>query len=206
MPRLLYDVDPNAGVFFNNVGVYPMRERPHVAAAAMEVIASWSTVESFMLGVYLHFAGGSRSVGADIFLALRSVSAQRAVLKRITKSLSEEEQKIFKAILRLVEKRVEPRNLVAHGVWGFSPSLPDALLVADARDLADMDAARDDARKFIARNTYVYTLNDLRAITRDNEELAGFGFKFKWILEGHLAAPKFLDQLRNDPTLTALMG
>jgi hypothetical protein len=204
--RRLFDVAPDAGVILNNVGVYPMRERPQLAAAAMEVIASWSTVESFMLDLYLHFAGGSRSVGADIFLALRSVSAQRAVLKRITRSLSEENRKIFKSISRLVEKRSEPRNLIAHGVWGFSKSLPDALLVADPRDLADMNAAKDDVRRFIALNTYVITEEELRIITRDNEELAGLGFKFKWILEGHPVAERFLEELRNHPAITAADG
>ncbi len=207
MPARLFDIAPDAGVILNNVGVYPMRERPQLAAAAMEVIASWATVESFMLEVYLHFAGGSRSVGADIFLALRSVAAQRAVLARITGGLSDENRQLFRAISKLVEKRAEPRNLLAHGVWGFSPALPDALLVADPRDLADMDAARDDVRRFTALNTYVLREDDFRAITRDNEELAGFGFKFKWILQGHIANHdnKFTKELQNHPALAPLI-
>jgi hypothetical protein len=184
-----------------------MRERPQLAAAAMEVIASWATVESFMLDIYLHFAGGSRSVGADIFLALRSVAAQRAVLARLTRSLSDENRQIFKAISKLVEKRAEPRNLFAHSVWGFSPALPDALLVADPRDLADMNAATDDLRRFIALNTYVYTEDDFRSVTRDNEELAGFGFKFKWILQGHIANHdrKFTRELQTHPALAPMI-
>ena len=49
MPQPLSRVAPNAGIMLNNAGDRPLQRHPELAILAADVIASWATVESFML-------------------------------------------------------------------------------------------------------------------------------------------------------------
>jgi hypothetical protein len=42
---------------------------------------------------------------------------------------------LFEAITALFRKDADKRNALAHGVYGHTEELPDALLIADARDM-----------------------------------------------------------------------
>jgi len=49
MPNPLSRIAPNAGYEINNNGFRTLARRPKLALMAMEAIAAWSNVESFMM-------------------------------------------------------------------------------------------------------------------------------------------------------------
>ena len=53
MPQPLSKVISNASIFIGNAGDRPLARHPKLAILAMEAIASWSNVESFMLSLFM---------------------------------------------------------------------------------------------------------------------------------------------------------
>ncbi|AXW64707.1 hypothetical protein CJO94_24440 (plasmid) [Ralstonia solanacearum] len=59
MPQPLSRVTPEAGiVVIGNAGDRVLARHPDLAVLAIEAIASWSNVESFMLGLFVELFGG----------------------------------------------------------------------------------------------------------------------------------------------------
>ena len=163
----------------------------------MEAIATWSTAESWLLNLYLELAGGNKSAAAEMFLTLESRSAKSAALNPLIHRLDGRYQTLYRAVAKLSRSRQSARDKLAHWVWGYSAQLPDALLLADPKALAAAkpDVA-DPSQNHITPHIYVYNEADFRSIIHDNEELAGYGFKFRWIVTNHISNRK--DQLYHE--------
>jgi hypothetical protein len=184
MPQPLLRYRKNAPVILNNVGIYPLRHRPELARMAMEGIATFATVESWMLDLYLDLVGGNRSDAATLYLTLDSRSAKSAALEPFIKRLSQENRELYRALMKLMRTRAEARDKLAHWVWGFSPPLPDVLLLADPRAMSALNPLDHDSYH---NNIWVYRETDFAEIIKANEELAGFGFLFRWIVTNHIS-------------------
>jgi hypothetical protein len=169
-----------AGIRIGNVGDYPLRRHPELAALAAEAIASWTNVESFMLRLFVQLMGGPAETAATVFLALEIQSAKMAAINAVAPSLPEGQRHLLRALMAIAATNQRSRDRLAHWIWGDCIELPQALLllnpkVAVLAETGDVDL--DDV--------YVYVERDFREIIKANERLAGFGLQFMFILADH---------------------
>ena len=134
MPQPLSRVTPNANFEIGNVGTRPLSQRPELAIMAMEVIASWSHVESFMMQMYIELAGGLETDAAAVFLALETTTAKSAAINVLAKrKLPADHVILLRAIIKIIKSGQKERDKLAHWIWGTSENIPDAILLADPR-------------------------------------------------------------------------
>jgi hypothetical protein len=178
VPQPLSSTYRNAAVYIGNVGSgfpSPPKERPALAVLAAEVIASWSNVEAFMMRLFIDLMGGPADLAARVYLALEAQSAKSAAINAAAEAkLTLKEREMLRAILALAKTHQKTRDKVAHWSWGISPQLPEALLLANPKDLIDDDYDRT--------NIYVYTARDFTDAIKANERLAGYGMNFRFML------------------------
>jgi hypothetical protein len=179
MPQPLSRVMPGASVIMCNAGDRPLKHNPELGFLAMEAIISWSNVERFMLNMYLELMGGSQDLAAVSFLAQETQSAKKAAINAVAKHVLDEKCfELLQAILEASKPGKSGRDKLAHWTWGYSPNIPDGFLLADPRNThTDLD------KNLI----YVYKKQDFLNIIKLNDELCGFGLRFRWMLTGHIA-------------------
>jgi hypothetical protein len=179
MPQPLSRVMPGASVIMCNAGDRPLKHNPELGLLAMEAIISWSNVERFMLNMYLELMGGSQDLAAVSFLAQETQSAKKAAINAVAKHVLDEKCfELLQAILEASKPGKSGRDKLAHWTWGYSPNIPDGFLLADPRNThTDLD------KNLI----YVYKKQDFLNIIKLNDELCGFGLRFRWMLTGHIA-------------------
>ena len=180
MPQPLSRVNPNAGFRIGNVGDDPLQRHPELALLAVQVVASWSNVDAFLLRLFVELMGGPRDTAATVFLALETQSAKTAAINAVARALPDNHQRVLRAILAIAKTHQRGRDKIAHWIWGDSDALPEAILLIDPRAMAgDEPPNRDDI--------YVYRRNDFIELIRANERVAGFGMDLRFILMGHVA-------------------
>jgi hypothetical protein len=178
MPQPLSRVLTQASIRIN--GDYPLYRHPELAVLAAQVIASWSTVEAFMMRAFIDLMGGEAEKAATAFLALETQSAKSAAINAVASAyLPDDQQRLLRAILAVAKTGQKTRDKIAHWVWGDSPQITDGLLLLDPRNNIGADLNYDDI--------YVYKEIDFRNAIQMNERIAGFGFSFRWIMMGHIA-------------------
>ncbi len=177
-------------------GASPFREgeRADLAVLCMEAIASWSHVEAAMLQLFISLLGNSQADAARMYLALDGRNPKTAAITAVASSrLSGERLEIFKAIMEAAASRQRRRDKLAHGIWGHSNELPEALLCVDARHLP-LDFHPRGMADFLnhaARHSeriYVYRKGDFEEIVEENGKLVGAVFAFRTLG----AYPEFL--------------
>ena len=181
MPQPLSKVRPGAGFQLGNVGDYPLKRHPDLALLLAESIASWGNVESFMLNLFVDLMGGPEDRAATVFLAQETQTAKSAAIVAVAEEyLPDEIKPLLRAIFAILKTNQKARDKIAHGVWGDTKELPDALLLCNARVLLGKERP-DKAR------IYVYKEGDFKNLIGANERLAGYGLTFRFILSGHPA-------------------
>ena len=166
-----------------NAGDRPLRHNPMLGLLAMEAIISWSNFELFMLNAYLELMGGKKELAAIGYLAIEIQSAKIAMTRAIAKErLNDKYYDLLDVILSLAKSSQKSRDKLAHWLWGYTPRLKDAFLLADPKDMATMDLFHLDTEKI-----YVFNEKDFNDIIKLNDRLCGFGANFRYILMGHSA-------------------
>jgi hypothetical protein len=199
MPHPLSHVAPNATVLMHDAG-YPFMRHPELAALAAEVIVSWSRVEAFMLCLFVDLTGGVTDTAATVFLALKFQSGQSAAIDAIAEhKLSDSNKALLRAILSLARTNQRSRDKVAHWIWGDSPELPDALLLASPKNLIG---------KLDLNLIYVYEKQDFFDAIKANERLAAYGAAFRQVITNHSANKdgKIYEKLCAEPELAERLG
>jgi hypothetical protein len=75
------------------------------------------------------------SVGMSMYFELSGSEARKAALKGAAKkALRPEDNKLLDKVMRAIKPARDRRNDFAHGVWGISEELPDALLWTNPDD------------------------------------------------------------------------
>ncbi|MFC3642503.1 hypothetical protein [Aquibium oceanicum] len=183
MPQPLSRVNPNASVMVGNAGIPVFHHNPSLGLLAMESIATWSNVENFLLGLYLELLGGASDRAAIAYLAIETQSAKTQAIRAVAQSvLNEDHFELLAAILKVAKTAQKSRDKLAHHIWGFSPNLPDALLLVDPRALA----RRLDPREF-GDDVMVYRQPDFMSIIDINNRVCGWGLSLRFIVTGHPA-------------------
>jgi len=81
-------------------------------------------------------------VSMAMYAAIRNSKIQMDVLEAAARlSLSTEDLELFGAILILVKRAGAKRHKLAHGLWGYSDDLPNALLLYDPDEVLIYSAA-----------------------------------------------------------------
>lgn len=178
MPQPLSRVRSRAIVAFANVGDYPLLRHRKLALLLAESIASWSNVESFMLNLFIKLMGGPTERAATVFLALEGRSSKSSAINAVAKSvLDADRYSLLQALLAVSRSAEADRNRIAHGIWGDSRQIDNALLCISQKDLMSTPLDYD--------NIFVYREDDFTRLIRQNERLAEFGLEFLFILERH---------------------
>ncbi len=99
------------------------------------VVSLWSEMETRLAEVFGVIAGMDSVIAMKIFTAIENEGSRKAVFmklaeERLPQNLKEELLDIFRAI----KESSKSRNKVAHGIWGVSPQVNDAIFYTDVRD------------------------------------------------------------------------
>lgn len=177
MPQPLSSAKPNANIFIGNNTDSPARQRPNLALEAMNVVAEWSILEGFINGLFVNLLGANPKQSSAIFSTIRSQQGQRDAIEAVLAIALQDrdEQNIIRAIFKVYERASKVRNRICHWVWGHSPQLPDAVLLADPVAMAEFKAEVAQFTQSICfgtvnlapptpnhRRIYVYTQEDFR--------------------------------------------
>lgn len=199
MPNPLSRITLNPGnVEIGNIGSRSLAFRPILAIAAMECIATWSHVESFMLKLYVDLAGGAEADAAAVYLAMDSASFKATVVRTLAeRKLNPDDLVLLTAITTLVKTAQKDRDKIAHWIWGTASGLPDSILLADPRHL---DLKRE--------KIFVYTEQDFNEMRLKFERIARFGMRFRDIVRPSFAQSrdKAFDELSREPEISKIMN
>ena len=117
MPQPISRVHPNASIIMGNAGDRPLARHPELAVHAMEALASWANVESFMLSLFIRLLGGNDSLAASVFLALENQAAKTAAINAAATTVLKDRQdelRVLRAILAISKTNEKDRNKLAH--------------------------------------------------------------------------------------------
>jgi hypothetical protein len=208
MPQPLSKIRSDANIVMCNAGDRPTSHNPGLAGAAMEAIISWSNVEMFFLNMYVALMGGASEILVDAYLAHETQNAKLAHLNAVANSkLSQNNRRLFRAILALSRSAQKGRDKLAHWIWGYSPQLPDAFLLADPRTMARQSSPNindiEETIRSLRSSVFVYTRQDFADIIQINDRLCGFGLRFQFIITNHLAnqGDRLYDALCAEPEI-----
>ena len=198
MPQPLSLVAPYANVEIGNVGFGTIARRPDLAVLSMAAIAAWAHVESFMLRAYVELAGGSDADAAAVYLALEGAGPKTKVIAVLAeRKLSAAHLALLRAILKVAKSGQKERDKLAHWIWGTSEELPEALLLADPRNLTHESGS-----------ILVYKKEDFASMHMRFERIASWGQTFGFILSGHPANRdgQLYEQLCREPEIAEILN
>lgn len=136
------------------IGARSVGTRPELAVLVAEAIGIWSEVES-RLGSILAFMLTANAVAVSAMYNELSAQAQRAILLAAARStLSADDNLLFRAVVKQVTSSAKDRHKLAHWLWGWSPQLPDALLLCDPAYMRDYIAFAEENKELEAKNRY----------------------------------------------------
>jgi hypothetical protein len=167
-------VRPKAVIAFNDITAV-FSPRPDLATKIAECIAECAEVE-FSLGSALAalFRSDTKTIktALAIFVDASSRNAQLAMLDAAAKAgLEPNHYEVFRAIMKeAVRPALKERDKLAHWCWGYSPDLPDTLLLMEPTKKVTTFATyflKPDTPLKIDRDAiYVVTKTDLANIYR----------------------------------------
>lgn len=197
MPQPLSKVNSNAGYELCNAGQRVLSERPQLAVMAIEAVASWVNVESFLMRLFVTLMGGHRELAARIYMALEIQSAKNAALGEIIKTVKDEKmQALILAVIAIAKTNQKSRDKLVHHIWGISRDIPDALLLVDPRILNTKVVPPGD-------DIFVWKENDFRSAIEANDRLCGYGHMLEMMVgdPSHPAieSMQLYDRLCNQP-------
>ncbi len=129
MPKLLRDVKPDAGSDFQPGAI---SRNPELAALFAVVANHWTRLELELGRTLAEFLHTQPEIGVEIYGSITSITAKLALVARTAAvanpPLTDTEHRVLGALLQMLKQLYEKRNIIEHGMWGYSAQLPDALL------------------------------------------------------------------------------
>lgn len=187
MPNPLSRVKPNCN--FSH-GSESLSKRPAEALLIMETIASISLAENARGLILSAMLGTESHIGLSMYLSIQTASTQKALLQAAALScLTDELLELLRRIDKSAKSIFDLRNDFAHGLWGDSEELPDAILWLSARHFLDHVVEIDDGRKHVLpmlhdrKKILVYTLTELGKISLRAKSVASLYRLFSMLLD-----------------------
>lgn len=129
-------------------GAVTMKERPLLATQVAIVISTWAETELRLANLLSAMLRSEKPIGMSMYLNLTGADARRALLDGAArKALSEDDYKLFLKMMKAIRPVRERRNEFAHGVWGFTFDMPNALLWVRPDHHIARDIAMHEARE-----------------------------------------------------------
>lgn len=171
-----------------DVGTQAIRQRPELEAIIGNCLMAWAHIEAEMTVLLAQLLGAENAAALAVFQALRRSSAQRDAISEAGKaSLNSADQKLLTALLNVHKGSEAERNALAHGHFGISTALPDALVWMSTYDYITIRVGQTIAaaptwsevkQRRLHEALYVYRMDDLRSIYEDITELGPMWFEF----------------------------
>src|ERR1700724_3338471 len=118
-----------------DIGTRSIGTRPDLEKIIGHCLMAWPHIEAEMALVLGQLLGAQRDAALAVFQSLRRSSAQRDAISEASKaSLSEADQELLSAVLSVHKSIEAERNALAHGHFGTSTALPDALIWMNTND------------------------------------------------------------------------
>ena len=125
------------------VGFNPdaLGHRPMLAAKVMRVIGICSSIDQQLSKLMANFIKADFETVTAMLLALSSTEGRRAAMSAAAETaLSEDDYRLYTAVLKATTSPRNQRNKYAHHLWGTANYIPDGLLLIDPRYAARRDA------------------------------------------------------------------
>lgn len=152
----------------------PFQRHEKLAVLCMDAIASWSQAETFLLRAVVHLLGGSQAPDALAYLRSgRQSEREGMIAEKGLSNLPGFDLTLFNRIRSKLAEHGHERNDLAHGFWGDSSALPDALLWIDSEDVPlefhprGLGDFNNNIRGW-ADKVRVYKAVDFRRMTKNN--------------------------------------
>jgi len=109
--------------------------RPDQATLVAQTIAGWAVTETHLGHIFGFLIGASKPVTMTMYAAMRSFDVQRALLETAARELLPVRYAdMLFAVLVVLNRAASVRHQFAHGIWGSSQDIPDALLLAPPKN------------------------------------------------------------------------
>lgn len=132
-----------------HMGSHALQVYPRLAALIVRYIAVWSQTEIELGGVLaliLRLEEATAFAAVQMYLRLTSADARRSVIDAAAKSmLHETDYRLFSLTMKALRPIRARRNDFAHGYWGLTPELEDALLWVGSDDYIAFNAIMSGA-------------------------------------------------------------
>lgn len=189
MPQPLSRVKPGA-LFIPDSEC--LKDKPKLTALVAAIFAYAARIEYWQSLLLVRVLGADADPAIAMFSTLRAQHLQLGALQAAAKAaLSAQEFAVFITSTKVAEAVQAPRNQLAHWIWGHSPQLPNALLLADPDAETERDRKltlfleqtdqvnRVNISEFVRLSTHdrkdtilVYTEADLQRAKRDIKDAA----------------------------------
>ena len=174
-----------------------LEDRPQAAALVARCIALWTEVETEEARLLATMLRANVEPAIALFLTLQSSRIQFAALEAVARVvLDPDDYDLFSALMKYRDSVEKERNSLAHGCFGGSPAIPDAVIWIDPADLTQhtvrvtATGVTDEAMDWLRSRTFVYELGDLETIARDIENLhKQLSFFIGYLVSRHLDPP-----------------
>lgn len=179
MPQPLSAVRKDATSNIFAAGGAPFLQYPDLAQLVMTAIFRHSQLEASMLHLFVDIMGGNKSVAAALYLSLEARNAKANAIEAASKTILKETQHaVLMAIIRRSKSCQKKRDALAHGLWGVSRDVPDALILLDAKSSVLLDSTE------LHNHVYVYRKKDLVDIAEETQEVIGMLMTFRLHISG----------------------
>lgn len=147
MPHPLASLGREVGYHLGNSWDSPSRHRPELSLMAMSVVAEWSLLENFVNTLFVSMLGSDAPGGAAIFATIRNQAGQRDAINAVAEThiANRDLRDAILAALDVYKGASKTRNRLVHWIWGHSPELPDAVLLANPVTRTALSANRQRA-------------------------------------------------------------
>lgn len=131
-PQPLSRVRSDATAFW---GPHAFIERPVHAVSVVRTIAHWAEVEAILGTVLTNMLSAHAGPVAAVYSRINGNVARNAAIEGAASVVfSGLRLDFFNAALVAIRKLGSKRNDFAHWLWGYSPEIPDGLLLLDPKD------------------------------------------------------------------------
>ena len=112
-----------------------LSKHPKFAAQVLETIAIWSHNDQFLAQIITNFLSSDVELVSAILREIRREAVTSSIDAAAKLRLGDDHYRLFAASLATTKGSRNRRDEFAHHIWGTSDALPDALILADPRDL-----------------------------------------------------------------------
>lgn len=144
------------------VDISGLAQRPQHAAQLGIIVAISGRLENALGGLLAFMSRGSATITMQMFNAVASTDAQRAMLLAAAKhALAGPELEAFNEVMEDFRPRYSERSKLVHNVWGHSDAHPDKALLWKSADLGLITAQLAAALTPEAMGAFASTTGDL---------------------------------------------